>query len=309
MAATLGMILAGFPPAATFAVTMYNSLQGWNPWIAGITSATLGFVAEFVGALSAYVASHSPVRKEQVAAKTTLAIYITLELIYFGSAETGKVRELGLLACVFAPLLYYVAALYDNQIIRARTAKEREDTRAATREAKTDFSHSLEQQRLDTELEQKRLDAEARRRRVDERAKEKMMNPYVTSKRPLGEDRSLSAQRSLSDKRAPSGHLSDTRVTSLPSDYRLLGEDQLAQVAAMTTSELAQAAGIGDSTARRWKRKVAARLANKPVKLQMSKMSPVEIQEAFGAKERTSQNWSRNAQEFAQKAAANGNKK
>jgi hypothetical protein len=49
-------------------------------------------------------------------------------------------------------------------------------------------------------------------------------------------------------------------VTSgqLPGDFRALTPEQKDIVAAMTTSEIEQATGVSDSTARRWKRQVAA---------------------------------------------------
>lgn len=112
----------------------------------------------------------------------------------------------------------------------------------------------------DTVNEQRQNDAAQTAFDLEQKAKDKELERELKRKKQAD-----NTAVKLAQLEAKSAVVSNpTAVTSaqsnghLPSDYRLLTNEQKDKIANLTSGELAQLADISDSTARRWKRKVTA---------------------------------------------------
>lgn len=228
----LSLIGRFFTPVAMVVFLAYEIVRSQNVtgmWyyavLLGAVTTAVGF--EVVGILSGHAVegfSRTGNKSRLVVSLMLLAVY-TLSGVFIFAWQKNYIL---VVIPIVSTIVYLVAALVEGL---------EEETMQASQETAVRTAFEMEQEAADREIErqlkaQKQADGTAvKLARIEAKTTSNRSNSAVTN--PV-----------------TSGYL--------PSDYRLLTDDQKGEIESLTSGELAQKAQISDSTARRWKRKVAA---------------------------------------------------
>lgn len=121
---TAGTLVAGLPPAMLFGFSLAHALEreGWGSYSAWAAGLALAASMEFLGAVSAHVAQHSPRQSTRRQAVAALIMYTLIGIGYMLLFEDNEaIKSAGLISYVVAPLFYWVNGLYGKSLADKQT--------------------------------------------------------------------------------------------------------------------------------------------------------------------------------------------
>lgn len=231
--ATVGLIVAGLPPAIIFGNSLIRALidDSYDPVASRLAGISLAVVFEVIGATSAHVTQLARNPRTKRNGYLVLGTYTAMGagwMIFFEPDQI--IKTVGILGYMVAPLLYYGVALLSNT---ARAHLQNQE--AELIEQKLDVRKKL------SDLEQEKLDREHKR----EMAKLRQANKHQERVRKV------------------SGNFPETfqdpkdKSETFQSDWRKLSVDQKLSVSKLSKDELERTFGVSSRTALNWHRRSA----------------------------------------------------
>lgn len=247
--------LTPLAPAAFFALAIATAFfdrlpESLTPAVAIGLAIAVGLVA--AGGLEAagFMAFHSAIEAYRHGAGWRAGIlpglYLVIGITALWVVEEAATATIGTALFLLAATVYAARMVMHDAKAKAKTAVETEARQADEAAAAKARQEEKAAAQLAFELEQlakdKELERELRRKELETKTAVQL------------------AKIEAKAQRAVTSHPVTSRSDDgqFPSDFRLLTAAQKDQIAQLTSGELEQLAGISDSTARRWKRQVAA---------------------------------------------------
>lgn len=229
--ATIGLIVAGLPPAIIFGNSLIRALidDSYDPVASRLAGISLAVVFEVIGATSAHVTQLAKNPKTRRNGYLVLGTYTAMGsgwMIFFEPDQI--IKTVGILGYMVAPLLYYGVALLSNTARAHLQAQE-----AELIEQKLDVRKKL------TDLEQEKLDREHKREMSRLRAQHK--HDERVQKVSGNFPETFQEQESTQE--------------TFQSDWRKLSIDQKLSVSKLSRDELERTFGVSARTALNWHRR------------------------------------------------------
>lgn len=246
--------LTPLAPAAFFALAIATAFfdrlpESLTPTVAIGLAIVVGLVA--AGGLEAagFMAFHSAMEAYRYGAGWRAGIlpglYLIIGITALWVVEEATTATIGTALFLLAATVYAARMVMHDAKAKAKTAAETEARQAEEAAAAKAREEEIAVAKQAFELEQlakdKELERELRRKELE--TKTAVQLAKIEAKAKAVTSRPVTS-------RSDDGQF--------PSDFRLLTAAQKDQIAQLTSGELEQLAGISDSTARRWKRQVAA---------------------------------------------------
>lgn len=229
--ATIGLIVAGLPPAIIFGNSLIRALinDEYDPMASRLAGIALAVVFEVIGATSAHVTQLAKNPRTKRNGYLVLGTYTAMGsgwMIFFEPDQI--IKTVGILGYMVAPLLYYGVALLSNTARAHLQAVEAEM-----------IEQKLNVRRQLTDLEQEKLDREHKREMSKLRAQ-------------LKHDENI---QKVSGNFPETFQGEGTKSETFQSDWRKLSIDQKLSISKLSKDELERTFGISSRTALNWHRR------------------------------------------------------